>query len=290
MSIVWLIPALVFVLLFVWGWASSGILIKMPKLPLDFIPKSFGFEYETFHVQAEDGIAIEGWFVPARQASSSTVVVLHGWGATRSDVISTTLFLADRFNVAYFDFRNHGKSGGKKTSLTCLEIRDFEAVVRYLKKEKPAQSAKLGALGFSMGGSVALSGAAKLPEILAVAAESPFASFNATVDRYARMFYHAPRFIAVPVMLLFVRLRLGVDPERCSPIHHVAKIAPRPVLIVQGDSDPRMPVSEGRSLYEAAGEPKELWIVQGMDHIGAREIDAQVYERRIGEFFGKALK
>jgi fermentation-respiration switch protein FrsA (DUF1100 family) len=39
-----------------------------------------------------------------------------------------------------------------------------------------------------------------------------------------------------------------------------------PLLIVQGDEDPYFTVDHGQGLFEAAAEPKELWIVPGFGH------------------------
>lgn len=281
-----LLAAAVFV---AFGYFSSGVIIDVPRLPLDADPKAFGCDFEDFTVRTADGVRLEGWFVPSRWPSSATVLALHGWGANRSDILPTVIPLAERFNLVLFDFRNHGKSGGNATSLTCLEVRDLEAVVRSLRERRPDQTKAIGVVGFSMGGAVAITGAAGLPEVRAVVAESPFSSFNDIVRHFSRTVYHLPRF-TVPVTLWFARKRLGFDPEECSPLRHVARIAPRPLLLIQGDSDPRMLVSEGQALYNAAGEPKELWTVKGAEHIGARAVSEKEYDERVMEFFRKWLK
>jgi esterase/lipase len=40
-----------------------------------------------------------------------------------------------------------------------------------------------------------------------------------------------------------------------------------PWLIVHGDADDVVPVDEGREIYGAAYEPKELVILEGVDHV-----------------------
>jgi fermentation-respiration switch protein FrsA (DUF1100 family) len=44
------------------------------------------------------------------------------------------------------------------------------------------------------------------------------------------------------------------------------RISPIPVLFVHGDRDHYFPVDHPHALYEAANEPKELWIVEGFGH------------------------
>lgn len=287
--VLWALPILILAFLFFWGWYSSGIIIKQDRYPLEFNPRTFGREFETFTAQTADGVSLDGWFVPAQKPSDSSVVVLHGWGANRSDFLENTIWLSPDHNLVYFDFRNHGRSGGNQTSLTCLEGRDLDAVLDWLKKEKPAQSKRIGLFGFSMGAAVAITGAARRPEVQAVVGESPFSSFNGVVDRFARMFYHSPKFL-VPVTLAFSRWRLGLNPDTCSPIHHIGTIAPRPVLLIQGGQDERMPVSEGESLFAAAGEPKELWVVPPAGHVESHSVAQKEYDLKVGAFFKKWLK
>ena len=50
------------------------------------------------------------------------------------------------------------------------------------------------------------------------------------------------------------------------PDEAAARISPVPLLIVHGDQDNFFPVEHARRLYEAAGEPKELWLEPGFGH------------------------
>ncbi len=51
-----------------------------------------------------------------------------------------------------------------------------------------------------------------------------------------------------------------------SPIKYVAGIAPRPLLLVHGSQDETVEVSDARKLYDRAGEPKQISIVEGAGH------------------------
>lgn len=42
-------------------------------------------------------------------------------------------------------------------------------------------------------------------------------------------------------------------------------------------------------LYQAAREPKQLWLVEGTRHPSSYDVSAKEYERRVTEFFQKAL-
>ena len=51
-----------------------------------------------------------------------------------------------------------------------------------------------------------------------------------------------------------------------SPIRYVAGIAPRPLLLVHGSQDETVEVSHAHKLYDRAGEPKQLIVVDGAGH------------------------
>jgi fermentation-respiration switch protein FrsA (DUF1100 family) len=46
----------------------------------------------------------------------------------------------------------------------------------------------------------------------------------------------------------------------------VAEIAPRPLLLVHGSQDETVAVSHAKRLYDTAGEPKQLIIIDGAGH------------------------
>ncbi len=283
------IPFILLAIALAWGWFSSNVILHQLRLANDFNPKSFGFEFETFKVLTADQVELVGWFVPATKPTNACVIVAHGWGANRSDIAGASIFLANKFNLVFFDFRNHGNSGGDKTSLGCLEVKDLQAVTQYMKSQKKEFAERLGVLGYSMGGAVAITEAAENLGILAVAADSSFTSYKEVVYRYGTNFFHAPRLI-IPITLFFAQSRLGFDPEDCSPIYHIAKLSPRPIFLIQGGSDDRVPVSDGEQLLAKAGEPKELWIVKEAGHNGAKESAPSEYEERVSGFFEKYLK
>lgn len=285
---IWALPFILLIVAVIWAYLSSNLIMQIPRFPLEANPRAFGFDFEPFTTASEDGVRLEGWYVPAKKPSSTTIFALHGWGANRSDVLAHTIFMGEKYNLVYFDFRNHGSSGGALSSLTCSEIGDFMSVVKYVRQNRAAQALQMAVFGFSMGASVAIAGSAKIPDIRAVVAESPFASFNETIVRFARHFYGIPRFV-IPFTLFAVRMRLGFDPEDCAPLYCVDKLSPRPLFIIQGAADQRMPVTEGQGIYETAREPKEIWVVPDADHGEAFDKAGPAYQKRILDFYGKWL-
>jgi len=56
------------------------------------------------------------------------------------------------------------------------------------------------------------------------------------------------------------------NPAPVPPSEAAPMIAPTPFLIVHGDRDVYFPVEHAHQLYDAASEPKELWVITGFGH------------------------
>jgi len=62
-----------------------------------------------------------------------------------------------------------------------------------------------------------------------------------------------------------------------------------PVLVIAGSADQRTTLSESRRLFEAAPEPKELWVVQGAAHVDLYRFAGKEYENHVLLFFQRYL-
>jgi fermentation-respiration switch protein FrsA (DUF1100 family) len=54
--------------------------------------------------------------------------------------------------------------------------------------------------------------------------------------------------------------------KKVKPIEWIDKISPRPCLIIHGTQDDVVSPTSARALYERAGEPKELMLIEGAGH------------------------
>jgi fermentation-respiration switch protein FrsA (DUF1100 family) len=61
------------------------------------------------------------------------------------------------------------------------------------------------------------------------------------------------------------------------------------VLVTHGTLDEIVPLRHAYTLFKAAEEPKELWIVPGAHHVEARDQDPDGYFERIERFLGQVL-
>ena len=82
--------------------------------------------------------------------------------------------------------------------------------------------------------------------------------------------------------------RLGIDADLLRPIDHVGRIS-APKLFIVGAEDQHTTLEESRQMFNAASEPKELWVVDGAKHVDLYQVTKEAYERRVLGFFGRHL-
>ncbi|NNN04706.1 MAG: alpha/beta fold hydrolase [Elusimicrobia bacterium] len=278
------VPAAVTVGLAYYG---AGMLLHPPAMsPMVFFPDQFGIAYEKVAFRSSDGLTLSGWFVPSPSGSDKTMLICHGWGDNKGEILEQTLFLnrTENFNLFYFDFRGHGESEGDQVTLGKLELRDFAAAMAYLKESRPRCAANLGVFGLSMGAAVAAMALPSYPQLKAAVLESPFADFHEVGRRWAWHRLRVPYFPVVMTIKYMARLRSGhadidrYSPEACLPA------AKTPLFMIAGERDGIMPPEDIRRLFSAAREPKEFWLVPGAAHAQCRRTAPADYEARVAAF------
>ena len=76
-----------------------------------------------------------------------------------------------------------------------------------------------------------------------------------------------------------------------KPEELIAQISPRPVFVIHGEYDnAACTVDDARRLYQAAGDPRELWIAPGAGHCSAHALLPEEDEARVLDFFDRALR
>lgn len=231
---------------------------------------------------------VSGWYIPHPQATT-TILVCPGYRSKRADVlgISAHLWKAGH-NILTFEYYGHGTVVGKPVTLGYREINDFLGAVFYAKQRAP--EARLGALGYSMGAAVALISSARTADIEALVADSAFATHRSAVEYGVAHVLHLPFAPFDWITDLVLWWRAGYHFNQVEPLRDIHRIAPRPILIIHSVKDSIVNPRDATLLYQAAGDPKELWLVAGADHCGAYFADRVAYTKKVIEFFNLYLK
>lgn len=248
---------------------------------------------EKVELHTTDGVDLKGWFSAAAEPNGAAVVLAHGYVGNGAMMEPYARFLLDAgYHVLLFDFRAQGGSGGEISTIGWRERLDVLAAAHYLAARPEVDPERIGVLGVSMGGAAAIGAAAEDPILKAVVADSAYADFHEVIRRFG---YFSIRGTPIhwtwgELYRLGGRIWTGEDLAEFKPVELIGQIAPRPVLIVHGELDNgACTVSDARALFDAAGEPKELWIVPRAGHGEALVVAAAEYRRRVIVFFDQAF-
>jgi dipeptidyl aminopeptidase/acylaminoacyl peptidase len=232
---------------------------------------------------SRDGLRLAGWYVPPREGA--TVIVTHGAASDRGAMLAEVRLLAAAgFGVLAFDWPGMGESEG------CVRWdgparRALVAAIDWLSSRTEVDAHRIGGLGFSIGGVVLTQVAADDARIRAVVLEAPAANFRDFVHvnsgRWGPFSEWAGR--------LAIRNSGLLDPS-FEPTAVIARISPRAVLIVGGTNDRAVPGPSLGKLYDAAREPKLLWVVEGAGHGDYHAVAATQYTTKLTEFFSSHLR
>jgi fermentation-respiration switch protein FrsA (DUF1100 family) len=239
----------------------------------------------------EDGVETVGYWFPARDPSTRTVVLLHGHRADASLMGEFGRWYRRRgFNVFLADARGHGMSGGNYVGMGVLEQRDYLGWLRRV-VSTVGGDAKVVLHGLSMGASTALmlSAHPHLPtEVKAVIADSGFTTIKDELAHQLRLRTRLPRLWAVNVASLLTRLAAGYWFAEGDARAAVATTT-RPILVIHGSADTYNPTWMAHSLYGSITSPKQLWLAHGAGHGEPFFTCRGEYEKQVVGFIDRHL-
>lgn len=268
--------------------------------PLRVEPEAGG---EEVRFLTADGIELAGTYLRARTPARAGVVVFcteflgDRWGA----LAYANGLRETGFDLFTFDFRNHGRSASDPSYkplqwVSDLEVLDLEAALRYLRTRPDRDPAGVALLGLSRGGGTALCVAAEDPTVWAVVTDGAFptrGTMFSYILRWAEIYVGNPTLWKHMPSWMFAFA--GWAGRTTSQWHSgrrypnieraVARLSPRPWLMIHGEKDAYIGPDIALTLFEYAGEPKEAWIVPGAKHNRCRELDSAAYAHRLAEFF-----
>ena len=167
------------------------------------------------------------------------------------------------FAVFIFNFRGTRYSGGNIDMLGWTE--DLKASIDYLRSLSEIDVSRLSVLGFSGGAAVSVYVASQDKRISAVIAcacpaELAFNDPLSLIERFRSIGLIRDNNFPVSAEEWHKGFKL------VSPISTIDKIAPRPLLLVHGNKDDVVDISQTFRLHARAEESRQLIIVDGAGH------------------------
>jgi fermentation-respiration switch protein FrsA (DUF1100 family) len=237
-----------------------------------------GLAWQDVELFTADGLRLAAWYTPPQ--NGALILVAHGYGDRRSETFYA-LFAEHGYGVLAWDFRAHGASQGDLSTLGYYETRDVEAALDFALAQPGVEH--IGGWGGSMGAVTMIRAAAQRPEIEALVADSPFPSLEDELD------WRVPYPLLNPLIRFFTERETGLRLDMVRPLDDISRISPRPVFLIQGLGDRMVPPDSAQRLYDAAGEPRQLWTEAGVPHLGMVAYYREQYTRRVIEFFDTYL-
>jgi hypothetical protein len=249
-----------------------------------------------------DKVVLKGFLhVPEGAGKHPGLVLCHGFGGSCRGAGHPELAKALEqagYAALRFDFRGCGQSEGRRGDVIVdEEIADLRHAIDFLQTQPSVDAARIGVIGASLGGSVAIEVAASDTRVSLCVAngsvgngerryraqypdDAAWQAFLQRLEEAKRTKVMLNRFEIVHIP---ERDRAGVPPgaimeftaataqsllDSC-PERVVGKLAPRPLLLVHPRGDGVVPFGESEALAKAAGGNAELHIIEGSAHFGS---------------------
>ena len=248
------------------------------------------------------GLALNGFLhVPEGMGKHPGLVLCHGFGGSCRGAGHPELARALEqagYVVLRFDFRGCGQSEGRRGDVIVdEEIADLRHAIDFLQTQPMVDAARIGVIGASLGGSVAIEVAASDARVKLCVANGSVgngerryraqyrddASWQAFLAKLAAAKRNHTPLNRFDIVFIPESDRSGLPPgaimdftaataqsmlDSC-PERVVHKIAPRPLLLVHPRGDRVVPYGESEALAKAAGANAELHIIEGSAHFGS---------------------
>lgn len=255
-------------------------------------------EYPTFDEVDGEPRRIPAWvYKPVGPGPHPVVVSIHGGpeGQSRPYFSSTYQMWLAKLGVAVVVPNVRGSSGYGKSYLALDNgmqredsVRDIGALLDWIATQDDLDASRVAVYGGSYGGYMVLASAVHYSDRLAAAVDvvgiSNFVTFLENTQDYRRdlrrVEYGDERDPAMRAHL-----------EKISPLNNVEKIQV-PMLVVQGENDPRVPVTEATQMVEALREQgSPVWYMNALNegHGYRKKENRDIYQQAIVLFFRRHL-
>jgi pimeloyl-ACP methyl ester carboxylesterase len=225
---------------------------------------------KRFTFQDSEGRRISAVLSSPPAPTDKIVILCHGFLGSKDSWTNRTLserLATHQIATLRFDFFAHGQSGGElKDLLLTTLVAQTQSVMALMRGHGFAHIALLGS---SFGGLVATLVAAKHPTLKALALRCPVSDFpallrqqfgNAAIELWRRLGQVPSSVAPIPVHYRFLE-----DCER-HDVRQAAQALRMPTIIVHGDRDEVIPLSQSEELYGQVRAEKALHIIPGADH------------------------
>lgn len=236
-----------------WIWQERFMF--HPASILEHTPKSlYQLEYRDLWIpvvsQDREIEKIHGWWIESDRNDTPVLLYFHHNAGNISKNLSQAFaFHRLRYSVVLIDYRSFGLSEGNFPSESQL-YRDAKVTWDYLTRVERIPPDRIIIYGHSLGSAIAIDLAVQQPQAAALITHNAFTSIY-DMSRHFGAAYLFP----IDLMLR----------HRFESLHKIVNLK-IPVLFIHGVRDPQIPARMSQSLFGAASEPKQLFLIPDAGH------------------------
>ena len=241
---------------------------------------SLGRPHEQVTLRTSDGLQLAAWYVRSRNGAA-----VISYPTREGKLPQARMLVRHGYGVLLVDARGYDGSQGDPNLFGWDDAKDIDAAVAWLQKQPDVRHARIGGIGFSVGGEMMLQAAASEKGLRAVVSE------GAGVRSVREELLRGPRgWFALPEAVLqstALAVMSGTPPPP-SLKELTPRIAPRHLFLIyagRGGGGEEFNVD----YYRAAHAPKALWKIAEAHHVGGYQARPHEYEQRVVAFFDHAL-
>lgn len=270
----------VFLIAAIGAAAAAYIIADRLSAPYLTVAAPPSIPHEDVRLVTTGGLTIAGWLFRG-EPEAPAIALFHAIRSNRGSMLARAIFFRTLgYNILVVDLPAHGQSGGDRITFGHSEAGAAAAALEYFKTAFP--KSKTAALGQSLGGAALLLGPAPAA-FDAVILESVFSDIDrAIANRLEIRLGWFGRMLS-PLFTLQLEPRLGVRKSQLNPTQAIRR-HDGAVFIISGDKDKHTKPSDTRRLFEAASNPKTLWLVKGAGHEDLHKFAGRRYEHNVKTF------
>jgi len=246
-----------------WGLRRS---LRAPRLAHTRSPADFGLTFSSVRIPSANGKSLHAWHIAALEGGAQpapALVVVHGWGSNADLMLPLAPALhATGLDLLFIDTRCHGASDDDTFASLPRFAEDTVHAFDWLAAQPGVDAQRIGLLGHSVGAGAVLLAASWRAQTAAVVSLAAFAHPADMMQRWMAE-QDLPDAVIGPYILRYVQRTIGYRFDAIAPINTLPQLR-CPVLLMHGEHDTVVPVSDAHRLLAAAGSgPVQLHIGPG---------------------------
>jgi pimeloyl-ACP methyl ester carboxylesterase len=252
----------------------------LPPSSIDFA--AMEIEVESVPFEAADGLALRGWMMRGDGARPA-IVLSHDRASGKSSLVNLAIGLRELgFTILMIDFRGHGESEQRLSTLGLREMRDVLGAVDVLQSMDWLDDRRVGLYGVGMGAHAAVLAAAELPAVKVLVLDSlyPDPSYTMVRSFYGDWPFAVKRLSFLPRATFRLLTGEDIDGRRAADI--IGRLPGRDMLLLASEGDAEL-IAELKGMYLTI--PDQTDVDGNLVFVPAAQTEA-LYGERLEEYTG----